>query len=932
MLSACQPATRLPARSHAKTWLVSTVGRGPYGSRVPGLRSGNGYEEFIASVRADNSGKLFERGCKWMLEYVEPYASQLHDVWLWEEWPHNWGVDHGIDLVAESRSGELWAIQAKAYGPRTRITKKDIDSFVAESSGTGPFDQPIFGQRLLVASTDLLAAAADRLLQRLRIPTVMARDLARLPATWPTDELLAPPQRPRARPRSHQMAAIRDVSRVLKSKEHTRALAVMACGTGKTLVALRVAEILQSQRTAVVVPSLGLLAQTLRYWTANRRPGHEFDALAVCADHTTGLVDDMPIEYVNVVGYPTTTDPSAIAEAMLRDRPLVIFATYRSLRSLSKACRQSGTELDLLIADEAHRCAGSEQGMYGMVLDNQELPSKRRLFMTATPRHYGAVARRRAADNGSVVFSMDDEQHFGPVAHRFGFRRAIESGVICDYRMIIIECRRDVLRHVTERRLMARRGAATTDAEALATQIVTLKAMRDFGLERVLTFHQTIAAAERFSEDLQDVAGWLPDDERLQDEVLADFVTGEMNAAERDRRIRQFATADMRTRRVLSSARCLCEGVDVPAADTVVFAEPGRSNADMVQAVGRALRRAPGKSLGTIVVPLVVPEGAPDKAAVEPAAFRVVMDVVAALRHHDDRVEKVTELRFAKGPRVAASSNTRAMQTILVDAPMLVEPEYARRFNARLSRAVDDANRTAGNPLTFDPSTSKVTRAQQSKPGEDGAAGPDWSSPSTLREGLDALRAFSRGATVGRIDRYSRPYGFPLATWWAGTLHVWENGQLDDAHAERQEIADLVSWLAVDADGHPVVRSEMAKLTSLSVPQAVQAWFDDLSVSYNDVLGAYRRASDAHGALSIADIHRTLTRREDTSEQQVAIIMEVVERIGPVMPSGRPAAGNFREGFVDGASGKPVTRYETASPYEEGLRVGAEFADLGNRP
>lgn len=166
----------IASASHAKTWLVSTVGRGPYGSRVPGLRSGNGYEEFITSVRADNSGKLFERGCKWMLEYVEPYASQLHDVWLWEEWPHNWGVDHGIDLVAESRSGELWAIQAKACGPGTRITKKDIDSFVAEASGTDPFGQPIFGQRLLVASTDLLAGTADRLLQRLRIPTVLIHD------------------------------------------------------------------------------------------------------------------------------------------------------------------------------------------------------------------------------------------------------------------------------------------------------------------------------------------------------------------------------------------------------------------------------------------------------------------------------------------------------------------------------------------------------------------------------------------------------------------------------------------------------------------------------------------------------------------------------------------------------------------------------------
>ena len=881
----------------------------------------SGFDEFLRAVREDKSGDLFEEGCRWLLRFVEPYASTLHQVWRWRDWPNQWGADHGIDLVAETTSLDLWAIQAKAYAEGTTITKAHVDKFVAESSGVDAFGKPIFAQRLLIATTDKLDFAATRLCQRLRILTILKRDLERLPAVWPKADALLPPMRVRQRPRAHQDAAIRAIVEAFGQRHLERGLLVMASGVGKTLVSLRAAENLHSQKTLVVVPSLGLLGQTLRYWTVNRKTS--FDSIAVCSDQTAvQATEEMPTAYVNELGFPATTNGDEIASSLSGNNPIVVFSTYKSLRSVADACRISGCGFDLLVADEAHRCAGSEQGIYALALDDAKLPARHRLFMTATPRHYSPDAQVRARMAGTRVNSMDDESLFGPVVHRFGFRSAIDAGLICDYRVVVIECRRDALADVRTRRLIAREGATNTDAETLASQVVTLKAMRDYDLRRVVTFHSTVAKAERFAGEIVEVAAWMLDDDRLGAGVRAEHISGRMSGGERNLRVQRFCAADLDARRVLANVRCLCEGVDVPPADAVMFADPQQSQADMIEAVSRALRRTPGKAMATIVIPVVVPEDGSSDSLLEESAFRTLLRVVEALRYHDDRPEKINELRFAVAAHRTAASRIHSAQAIVFDVPMLVEPAYARNFNALLRKRVDKASATAGNALSAVPPASE-DQSDESP--------PDWSAAETLDRGLRSLRAYTARGMLGKVDRYKIRGSFPLATWWAGTLHVWQSGQLEDAQAAKNEISQRVSWLAVDAGTYPVVRADMAQLTTRPLAEIIECWLDaaaqhELSSDLRD----FRKRCVAPGALTIATLCELVADAAASPEDQVATILSAASAVGPEMPYGEPAARRFADGFREGlAQGNFSGVYgarASADPYAKGERAAALWA------
>ncbi len=431
--------------------------------------------EFIeAKIRRDAEGTGFggdfEWLCQWFLENAPRYRGQFDKVWLWKDWPDRWGTDAGIDIVARTRAGELWAIQAKADHPERAIPKREIDSFLSESNRSQ------FAYRLLMATTDSIGATARRTLRDQQKPVglVLRGDFLTEEVQWPVQIGGTGAQLPPWTANPHQTTAIEAV--VNGFRDHDRGRLIMACGTGKTLTALWIAERLQSSLTLVLVPSLSLVQQNLAEW--GRHSAEDFDTLVVCSDESVlQSKADTAIQSTADLGVKVTTDPAEIRNFLGQrrsgKRPAVVFATYQSSDRIAAAqadrgsvgvarpdhregrglgssdstpfddsgtCHPAGTAkpFDLVICDEAHRLAGHAEGLFATVLDDKKIKATKRLFMTATPRYFKEHVKRRAAELEFVFFqlvSMDDAHVFGPEFHVLTFHEAISADppLLTDY-------------------------------------------------------------------------------------------------------------------------------------------------------------------------------------------------------------------------------------------------------------------------------------------------------------------------------------------------------------------------------------------------------------------------------------------------------------------------------------------------------------------
>lgn len=629
-------------------------------------------------------GRQFERICQWFLTHDPVHSAMLRPdrVWLWDEWPGRWGVDAGIDLVAEDHDGHLWAIQAKAYDSATWITKRDVDSFLAEAGRSE------FSFRLLIATTNLIGRTAKRTIEAQEKPAsvVLLGDLDAAEVNWPRSPSdLRARRLPPKRPRPHQRQAI---NAVLKGFEGAnRGQMIMACGTGKTLTALFIHEKLSAASTLVLVPSLSLLAQTLREWTANAKVG--FDFLPVCSDETVALDPDAVVSNTSDLGFPVTTDAEQIATFLRRrSGPRVVFATYQSSPQIAKAFRLGRVPaFDLVIADEAHRCAGRASSDFATILDAKAIKARRRLFMTATPRYFTGRIVRAAKEAEFEFASMDDEAMFGPLLHRLPFGEAIDLKLLTPYRVVIVAVDDATYLDWAQRgRFVTIDGTEVTDARTLAGQIGLAKAMRRYDLHRMITFHSQVRRAREFAtRSLPQVIAWMPVRQRPKGQLWSDYVSGEMPAGQRHVLLQHLRRLDHGERGLLANARCLAEGVDVPALDSVAFIDPRRSAIDIVQAVGRAIRLASGKPFGTIVIPVFIDTDEEDsEIALDDSAFKPVWDVIKALEAHDDELaEQLKQLRRQLG-RLRQRGRLRLPPTIVVDMPARVSIDFASAFDVRL--------------------------------------------------------------------------------------------------------------------------------------------------------------------------------------------------------------------------------------------------------
>ena len=622
-------------------------------------------EEFRSAKTSNREmGDKFERLIAAYLVTDPQYRDIYNDVWLWTEWPgRGKQPDTGIDLVAQERStGEYCAIQCKFYDPAHSLQKADIDSFFT-TSGKAPFTS-----RMIVSTTDKWSNHAEEALQNQTIPVQRLRvqDLDDSPVDWNQFSLNRPQDiklKAKKTLRPHQTEAL---AHVIEGFEHAdRGKMIMACGTGKTFTSLKIAEHMGADSGLVLflVPSLSLLSQTLREWTAEA--GRSLHSVAVCSDAQVGKKsEDIS---THDLAFPATTNAQKVVQQIKafegKKELTVVFSTYHSIQAVADAQAKGVPEFDLIICDEAHRTtgvtlSGDDESHFVKVHDQDFIKGKKRLYMTATPRLYDDGAKGKAKEHDAELCSMDDETFFGPELHRLGFGEAVGSNLLSDYKVLVLAVDEHYVSRTFQVQLadadneltledavkitgcwngLAKKRAINTDESGFDAD--DLAPMR-----RAVAFSRTIkdskAIVSMFSKIVEEYIGNHPDDDTVLKCEL-DHVDGSFNALKRNGLLdwlKADTSGDGNICRILSNVRCLSEGVDVPALDAVMFLNPRNSVVDVVQSVGRVMRKAEGKKYGYIILPIGIPaDMEPDEALRDNQRYKVVWQVLQALRAHDDR-------------------------------------------------------------------------------------------------------------------------------------------------------------------------------------------------------------------------------------------------------------------------------------------------------
>ncbi|MEE2845109.1 MAG: Helicase associated domain protein [Gemmatimonadota bacterium] len=617
-------------------------------------------------------GKFFEPVVKMILETAPEFLSQYRKVWLWDDYPDRGGADLGIDLVAEDKQGERVAIQAKCYAPDGKLTWHDLSTFYGDAMGRAEIKQ-----LMLVTTTDNVSRNAKKQLAGAQKPCAIwtRSDLLKLgiPPRTRLKDLGRAPRAKRFKPRRHQKTAIRKTLDHLKKNKRGQLL--MACGTGKTLVGLWIKEEMSVKRTIVFVPSIALLRQTWLEWS--QHCSKRFYSVAVCSDErATSRGTDALVSSPSAVGLPPTTDPDVIAKALDVRGPIVVFSTYQSSEVVEEAIKKSGRSFDLMIADEAHNTTSAGLTAFTRPLYDDHIPSKRRIFLTATPRIVSKRTHRRAEEEGYDIHSMDDTEVYGQVAHKLPFSEAIKKNLLTDYEIFVVGVDDSDIADAIQERAFLKIDSSEINGEELAAHIAIHRAMKKRGTRRMITFHSRIKQAQTFSKNVPLVKEWLRKNRRLHaPKVWGDAVSGEMPVVQRERVLARFDALDDGECGIVSNARCLGEGVDVPTIDGISFVQPKRSPIDIVQAVGRAIRKSKKKEgTSTIILPVPILGTADPTDTIKSSAFETVWRVLEALRAHDDVLaESLDELRTKLGARRGGKIR---LPKLILDLPRSVNAAF----------------------------------------------------------------------------------------------------------------------------------------------------------------------------------------------------------------------------------------------------------------
>jgi predicted helicase len=623
-----------------------------------------------AAVTEREKGTYFERlGLAFFLN--DPVQTEEYEaVWSWSEWAkaNGWdGKDVGIDLVAKLRNEHGFAaIQAKFYAADTRIQKSHIDSFIS-ASGKEPFRRRV----VLDTTEQEWGANAEEMIRGQAIPVVRIglTDLRESRIDWTIFEArgeIVLAAKKTLMP--HQSDALADVSGGLAVAD--RGKMIMACGTGKTFTSLKIAEAIagKGKRVLFMVPSLALMSQTVREWTNDTET--PIRAFAVCSDGHVGKrrksTDDVAEIEIHDLAFPATTDPVKVAAKAGEDdadRMTVIFSTYQSIVTLTRAQEAGLPDFDLIICDEAHRTTGAtldgeEESNFVKIHSNDHVKASKRLYMTATPRIFGDNVRSKADEVGAELASMDNPALFGETLFYRGFGWAVQNGLLTDYKVIVLAMDEGLVSAAVQKRLGDAGSELVLDD---ATKIIgCYKALTKIDLKadvtadphpmrRALAFAKDIRSSKLIRDEFTAVVDeYLGQDSLIESDEPSthlqceiEHVDGTFNAKTRGALLDWLkADAGENTCRILTNARCLSEGVDVPALDAIMFLHPRKSQIDVVQSVGRVMRKTDTKKMGYVILPVGVPAGVPpEQALADNERYRVVWQILNALRAHDERFD-----------------------------------------------------------------------------------------------------------------------------------------------------------------------------------------------------------------------------------------------------------------------------------------------------
>lgn len=620
-------------------------------------------------------GTLFELLVTAYLKKEPMYARLFDEVWMLTEVPEEYGIpkkDTGVDLVARNReTGELIAIQCKYYSKDTTIQKSHIDSFLNEVG------KSCYAEGIVVTSTDKWSSNAnDALLDRDKnIARIGLSQLRDSEIDWSqfslekpqTIELKSPKQ-----PRSHQIPAIKAVVNGFETA--SRGKLIMAPGTGKTYTSMVIAEEMAGKKTGTfrvlyLVPSIQLLSQSLRGWTADSKYRENMDTFAVCSDRKVTKKTKGENEFEDIaaadLGYPATTDYHKLLErqkfidsAGSQSKFLVVFSTYQSIDVIIEAQKNGFYEFDLVVCDEAHRTtgateAGKEASAFVKVHSDNNIKAKKRLYQTATPRIYGEDAKEKADKFSIVIADMNDKDIYGEEFYRIGFGDAVNKGILTDYKVMVLAVDEEVIARRFQKMLANKRDTELEFDDV--TKIIgcwngLIKRRSNSNvisanpMKRAIAFAGTIRESKLIKEMFTEVVDMYINesgDQRETVRVEIDHADGSMNALQKNEKISWLkAEVPPNTCRILSNARFLTEGVDVPDLDAVMFLKPRKSRIDIAQAVGRVMRKAEGKDYGYVILPIGVPAGVDENSVLNKnEKYQVVWDVLNALRSIDERFD-----------------------------------------------------------------------------------------------------------------------------------------------------------------------------------------------------------------------------------------------------------------------------------------------------
>ncbi len=671
----------------------------------------NEFDQLLAQLRKESdsnqeSGARFETLMCQALPLLDVRGSRYRSAMRWTDWYHTMksgdnigamtqespereysaratGQDTGIDLVAEiaeEYGGGYCAVQCKCYNQEHPIDKKSIDSFISDSGRSIKVGSKYinFSERLIITTSDNWTKNADVAIEG-QNPSITRLGLSELRHNnirWMDFEKRSLRVTPSdTKPFRHQKQAIGAALAAFQSGE-TRGKLIMACGTGKTYTALKIAEGYAGLggRVLFLTPSISLLSQSIGGFFADRAIPHLY--LAVCSDSRAGRATSTSISSVDIPS-PPTTKPEKIAQFIddfntgKQDSMLAIFSTYQSLAAVGEAQKilmrrygDSGRAIfDLIICDEAHRTVGAstfidremmeperQEAHFTKAHSDENVAGRRRLYMTATPRVYAPRVKTRAAEIGAAIYSMDDEDIYGKEIFRYSFSQAVTDNMLSDYHVHIL-CMKSAKVSLDE----ISAGDAVKMAgcwKAIHRPPAPIDQNRS-PMKRVVAFCARIATSKHLKEMLPRIAREAairnkPKD-RSNTRLRIEHVDGAMNALERSSRLDWLrGEPDPGTCRILTNARCLSEGIDVPSLDGIIFYDRRKSHIDIVQAVGRVMRKAKDKRVGNIILPVALPDGAdPDTFLKKDAAYTHIWQVLSALRSHDERFEEaINKMEF----------------------------------------------------------------------------------------------------------------------------------------------------------------------------------------------------------------------------------------------------------------------------------------------